>query len=153
MNDYSRITITLYIEKNYYVTSDSRSNKKNKDSSQIVSKAYTLFIRILKETNKIAIGKVVLKDKEHLVALRPYQRGIVMHQLKYLDEIKPMDEVENVSNTKQPTIEQKEINLGKTLVESLSSEQFDIGKYHDRYIRELEKLIMAKSKKYPKIVS
>ncbi|MDX1373897.1 MAG: Ku protein, partial [Nitrososphaeraceae archaeon] len=101
---------------------------------------------ILKETNKIAIGKVVLKDKEHLVALRPYQRDIVMHQLKYLDEIKPIDEVESISNIKQPTIEQKEISLGKTLVESLSSEQFDIGKYHDRYIRELEKLIMAKSK-------
>jgi len=103
-------------------------------------------MNILKDTNKIAIGKVVLKDKEHLVALRPYQRAIVMHQLKYLDEIKPMDEVDSISNIKQPAIQQKEISLGKTLVESLSSEQFDIGKYHDRYIKELEKLIIAKSK-------
>lgn len=137
----------LYIEKNYYIGPDSRSNtKKNKNSSAIVNKAYSLFIRILNETNKIAIGKVVLKEKEHLVALRPYQRGIVMHQLKYLDEIKPMDEVENISNTQQPKVDQKEINLGKTLVKSLSSEQFDIGKYSDTYIKELEKLIEAKSK-------
>lgn len=137
----------LYIEKNYYIGPDSRSNtKKNKNSSAIVNKAYSLFIRILNETNKIAIGKVVLKEKEHLVALRPYQRGIVMHQLKYLDEIKPMDEVENISNSQQPKVDQKEINLGKTLVKSLSSEQFDIGKYSDTYIKELEKLIEAKSK-------
>lgn len=137
----------LYIEKNYYIGPDSRSNtKKNKNSSAIVNKAYSLFIRILNETNKIAIGKVVLKEKEHLVALRPYQRGIVMHQLKYLDEIKPMDEVENISNSQHPKVDQKEINLGKTLVKSLSSEQFDIGKYSDTYIKELEKLIEAKSK-------
>ncbi|MFB5601023.1 MAG: Ku protein, partial [Nitrososphaeraceae archaeon] len=100
----------LYIEKNYYIGPDSRSNtKKNKNSSAIVNKAYSLFIRILNETNKIAIGKVVLKEKEHLVALRPYQRGIVMHQLKYLDEIKPMDEVENISNSQHPKVDQKEI--------------------------------------------
>ena len=35
----------------------------------------------------------MLREKEHLVALTAYQRGLVMHQLKYLDEIRPMDEV------------------------------------------------------------
>ena len=39
------------------------------------TRAYSLFVKILNETKKIAIGKVVLRDKEHLVALRAYQRG------------------------------------------------------------------------------
>lgn len=56
------------------------------------AKAYPLFVRILHETNTIAIGKAVLREKEHRVALRAYHRGLVMHQLKYLDEIRPMDE-------------------------------------------------------------
>ena len=50
---------------------------------------YTLFSRVISETNKMANpGKVVLKDKEHLVALHTYQRGIVINQLHYIDEIK-----------------------------------------------------------------
>ena len=52
-----------------------------------------ILVKILNETNKVAIGKVVLREKEHVIALRAYQRGLVMHQLKYLDEIRPMDEM------------------------------------------------------------
>ena len=136
----------LFIEKNYYIGPDSGTTKKKKNMSPSISKAYSLFIKILNETNKVAIGKVVLRDKEHLVALRSYQRGLVMHQLKYLDEIKPMDEIEGISSGEQPKVEDKELSLGKTLVDNLSNEQFDIGKYSDTYSKELEKLIEAKSK-------
>jgi DNA end-binding protein Ku len=41
---------------------------------------------------------VVLREREQLVALRAYQRGLVMHQLKYLDEIRPMDEIGNLNS-------------------------------------------------------
>ena len=136
----------LFIEKNYYIGPDAGITKKKKNTSPSNSKAYSLFVKILNETNKIAIGKVVLRDKEHLVALRSYQRGLIMHQLKYLDEIKPMDEVEGISSSQQPNVEDKELSLGKTLVDNLTSEQFDIGKYSDTYSKELEKLIEAKSR-------
>jgi DNA end-binding protein Ku len=136
----------LFIEKNYYIGPDAGTTKKKKNTSPSNSKAYSLFVKILNETNKVAIGKVVLRDKEHLVALRSYQRGLIMHQLKYLDEIKPMDEVEGISSSQHSKIEDKELSLGKTLVDNLTSEQFDIGKYSDTYSKELEKLIDAKSK-------
>ena len=136
----------LFIEKNYYIGPDAGITKKKKNTAPSNSKAYSLFVKILNETNKIAIGKVVLRDKEHLVALRSYQRGLIMHQLKYLDEIKPMDEVEGISSSQQPNVEDKELSLGKTLVDNLTNEQFDIGKYSDTYSKELEKLIEAKSK-------
>ena len=69
-----------------------------------------------------------------------------MYQLKYLDEIRPRDEAEGISNSQQPKIEDNELSLGKTLVDTLTSQQFDIGKYSDAYAKELEKLIEAKSK-------
>ena len=72
--------------------------EKNKKNGTI-DKAYTLFTRVINETNKIAIGKVVLKDREHIIALRAYQRGIVMHQLRYIDEVKPVDEVEGIDES------------------------------------------------------
>jgi hypothetical protein len=66
-----------------------------------------LFVNALNETNRITIGKVVLREKEHLVALRAYQRGLVMHQLKYLDEIKPMDEISELSSTDSSSHQQQ----------------------------------------------
>jgi DNA end-binding protein Ku len=131
----------LLIEKSYYV-----GPEKNKKTGTI-DKAYTLFAKVINETNKIAIGKVVLKDREHLVALRSYQRGLVMHQLRYIDELKPVNEVEGMDGaaSQQPQIDNKELSLGKTLVENLSSkEEFDISQYSDEYTKQLEKIINAK---------
>lgn len=129
----------IFIEKNYYLGPDP-GKKKNETSV----KAYSLFVKILNETKKIAIGKVVLREREQLVALRAYQRGFVMHQLKYLDEIRPMDEIGNLDSLQK--VDSKELSLGKTLVESLTTEKFDPGQYSDTYAKELEKLIEAKSK-------
>ena len=129
----------IFIEKNYYVGPDP--GKKKTEAS---IRAYSLLVKILHETGKIAIGKVVLREREHLVALRAYQRGLVMHQLKYLDEIRPMDEIGNLDSLQK--VDSKELSLGKTLVENLTTEKFDPGQYSDTYAKELEKLIEAKSK-------
>jgi DNA end-binding protein Ku len=137
----------LFVEKSYYVGPDIGKQKKgvsNTTSNAIPAKAYSLFVKILNETKKVAIGKVVLRDKEQLVALRAYQRGLVMHQLKYLDEIRPMDEVGGLDSSQK--IDANELSLGKTLVENLTAEEFDPGQYSDAYAKELEKLIEAKSR-------
>jgi DNA end-binding protein Ku len=129
----------IFVEKNYYIGPDV--GKKKVESA---AKAYSLFVKVLKETKNIAIGKVVLREKEHLVALRAYQRGLVMHQLRYLDEIRPMDEIDGIDAPQK--IDAKELSLGKTLVDNLKTEKFDPGQYSDTYAKELEKLIEAKSK-------
>ena len=132
----------IFIEKNYYVGPETGKKKKKNEVSS--NKAYSLLVKILNETNKVAVGKVVLKDREHVVALRAYQRGLVMHQLKYLDEIRPMDEIGPLDALQQ--VDSKELSLGKTLVENLTTEKFDLGQYSDSYAKELENLIEAKSK-------
>jgi DNA end-binding protein Ku len=129
----------IFVEKNYYIGPDV--GKKKVESA---AKAYSLFVKVLKETKNIAIGKIVLREKEHLVALRAYQRGLVMHQLRYLDEIRPMDEIDGIDAPQK--IDAKELSLGKTLVDNLKTEKFDPGQYSDTYAKELEKLIEAKSK-------
>jgi DNA end-binding protein Ku len=129
----------IFIEKNYYVGPDAGKKK-----SETSIKAYALFVKILHETGKIAIGKVVLREKEQLVALRAYQRGLVMHQLKYLDEIRPMDEIGGLESLQK--IDAKELSLGKALVDNLTTDKFDPGQYSDTYAKEIEKIIEAKSK-------
>jgi DNA end-binding protein Ku len=67
-----------------------------------------------------------------------------MHQLRYLDEIRPMDEIGNLDSLQK--VDSKELSLGKTLVDNLTTEKFDPGQYSHTYAKELEKLIEAKSK-------
>lgn len=125
-----------FIDDSYYVAADSKSGNE---------KPYVLLVKILNENNLVAIGKVILKDKENLVALRPYQRGLVMHILNYLDEIKPVDEIPEMGD-KKVKLDAQEISLGKLLVEKYRNNEFDIGEYSDTYVQELRKLIDAKSK-------
>src|SRR5919109_1974207 len=125
----------IFVQKSYYVAPDSKTP----------DKAYLLLVNILKNTNKVAIGKVVLREREQLVALRAFQRGIIMHILHYLEEIRPMDEINEISATATSKVKlgEQEVALGKILVEQLGSERFDIGNYSDAYSKELERLIEA----------
>jgi DNA end-binding protein Ku len=127
----------ILIEKSYYVAPGNNGGN---------NKAYSLFVKVLHETRKIAIGKVVFKDKEHIIALRPYQRGILMHMLHYIEEIRPVDEISELKGISRANVDSKELSLGKLLVENLSTEHFDISQYSDAYAKELEKLIDSKVK-------
>ena len=126
----------ILIDNSYYVAIDPKKGNE---------KAYALLVKILNENNIVAIGKVVLKDRENVIALRPYQRGLVMHVLNYLDDMKPVDEIPEMGNTKA-RLDPQEISLGKVLVQKYRSKEFDIGDYSDTYVQELRKLIEAKSK-------
>jgi len=142
----------LFVEKSYYIapdSSDKRARKKGKESSAptVQDKAYSLLVKVLHDTRKAAIGKVVLRGEgEQLVAIRAYQRGLVLHTLHYLNEIKPVEAITEISEARVPFIDEKESSLGQLLVENLTSEGFDISRYHDQYAEELEKLINAKAK-------
>jgi DNA end-binding protein Ku len=142
----------LFVEKSYYIapdSSDKRARKKIKGNSApaVQDKAYSLLVKVLHDTKKAAIGKVVLRgEKEHLVAIRAYQRGLVLHTLHYLSEIKPLEAITEISGAKVPSIDEKERSLGHMLVENLTTKDFDISRYHDEYTEELEKLINAKAR-------
>lgn len=85
-------------------------------------------------------------EREHLVAIRAYQRGLVLHTLHYISEIRPLEDIKEISETKVPHIDEKESSLGQLLVENLTSKDFDISRYEDEYTEQLEKLINAKAK-------
>ena len=145
----------LFVEKSYYIAPDSidKKRKKGKESSTssttpIQDKAYFLLVKVLHDTKKVANGKLVLKEgeKEHLIAIRAYQRGFIMHTLHYMDEIKPVEDIKEISETKVAEIDKNEMSLGKLLVENLTSKTFDISRYHDEYVEELKDLVKTKAK-------
>lgn len=122
----------IYFEKSYYVVPDKGGVK-----------AYSLFVEALRLANKAAIGKVVLRDKEYLVMLRPFKRGITMHVLHYLREVRDVDEMPELKNL--VVVSKEELELAKTLIGKLTEEEFDISKYKDQYTEALKKMIKAKA--------
>jgi DNA end-binding protein Ku len=118
-----------HYDKPYYIEPDKKSGK-----------AYRLLGDALKQTKKVAIARYVMKNKEHLAAIAPEGEYLVLHQLRYEDEIrKPELEIPKSSYTKAEL--EMAINLIKTL-----TKKFDPGKFHDTYTEKLEKVINAKAR-------
>ena len=105
-------------------------------------KAYSLFAEALRVAGKVAIGKVVMKNKEYLVAIRAYKKGLAMHVLHYLGEVRKIEELEELRGL--VTISERELELAQALIRQLSKESFDPGKFKDEYERALKELIKAK---------
>jgi len=99
---------------------------------------YRLLVRALEETGKVAIAKVVIRNKQHLAALRPWNGVLVLETMYYADEVVKPESVG--SKTK---LRKAEVEMAKSLVENLSA-KFDPEKYDDTYRKELLQLLRAK---------
>jgi DNA end-binding protein Ku len=103
-------------------------------------KPYRLLVRALEETGKVGIAKVVIRNKQHLACLRPYDGLLLLETMYYADEIRKPESVDGKVQVRKP-----EVEMAKSLVENLS-EPFEPGKYDDTYRKELLDLIRAKAK-------
>jgi len=103
-----------------------------------VEKAYFLLKEAMKESGKIAIGKVTMRGKEELVAIIPREEGLALVTLYYPDEIR---KIEIPITLELPTSE--ELELAKQLIEALSK-PLDLKAYKDKAYEALKELIEAK---------
>jgi DNA end-binding protein Ku len=104
---------------------------------------YRLLVRALDETGKVAIAKVVIRNKQHLAALRPWNGVLVLETMYYADEVREPQRVDGDAKLRKP-----EVEMAKSLVENLSAE-FDPKKYDDTYRKELLELLRAKAEGEP----
>jgi DNA end-binding protein Ku len=103
-------------------------------------KPYRLLVRALEETEKVGIAKVVIRNKQHLAALRAHDGRLILETMYYADEIREPDAVDSKGK-----LQKAEVEMAKSLVENLS-DSFKPDKYDDDYRRELLTLIRAKAK-------
>ena len=102
-------------------------------------KPYALLVRALSETGRVGVAKVVIRNKQHLAALRPYgDRALVLETMYYSDEVREPEVPE------LPDVRKAEVDMARSLVENLT-EEFEPDRYHDRYRDELLQLIRAKA--------
>lgn len=107
-------------------------------------KPYALFREALARTGTLGIGKLTLRQKQHLVAVQASGEALVLHLMRFAAELVDVDEF-NFPSAKQEPLRPQEIAMAEQLVANLS-ESFDPGKYTDEYTRNLRDIIKAKSK-------
>lgn len=123
----------LYFEQPYYLAPDPRGIK-----------PYKLLVDAMTELGKVAIGRIVLRSKERLVAIRPIDGVLCIETMRYADEVMPR---EGLLPEEESDVEltERERAMARQLVESLASETFEPEKFHDEYREQLLDLIERKA--------
>jgi DNA end-binding protein Ku len=107
-------------------------------------RAYALLTKAMTDERKVAVARFVLRNKEHLAALRPMGDVLTLTTMRFADEIVPPAELDGVIPEEVENPKKKELDMAKQLVGSLTSD-FEPDEFHDEYREELLARIEAKA--------
>ncbi len=122
----------LYFEQPYYLVPDAKGVK-----------PYKLLVEAMAELNKVAIGRIIVRSKERLVAIRTVDGMLCIETMRYADEVVSRDNL--VPDDGDIDLTERELAMARQLVESLASDHFEPEKYHDQYREQVLDLIERKA--------
>jgi DNA end-binding protein Ku len=135
----------IYYDHPYYLAPDTGAQK-----------AYRLLLDAMKEAGKVAIARVVIRSKEHLVAVRPRDDVLAMETMLFADEVIPAEALDELPQGAERPVRgakgaegavktsKRELDMARQLIESLSGD-FEPDKYHDEYRERVLDLIERKA--------
>src|SRR5580704_13292992 len=118
-----------YFDKTYYLAPDKGA-----------AKPYGLLTEALKETKRCAVGRWAARGKAHIVVLRPVGDVLVMQQLYFAADVRPVSELE----VPKPEVKAAELKLARQLIDQQSADQFDPSAYTDELRARIEAQIQKK---------
>jgi DNA end-binding protein Ku len=109
-------------------------------------KAYRLLLEAMKEAGRVAIARVVIRNKEQLVAIRPSGDALTMSTMNFADEVVSPEAIEEIGaeDGEKATATKRELDMAQQLIDSLTAD-FDPSKYHDTYRERVLELIERKA--------
>ncbi len=119
----------LYFERAYYLGPDKGGDK-----------PYTLLSSAMEETGRCAIASWAARGKQYLVLLRPFQKGLILEQLRYADELRAFSEVPRV----EAAVSDAELALAQQLIEQIAVNEFHPEQYEDAVKKRMEEVIARK---------
>jgi DNA end-binding protein Ku len=126
----SEIEAGVYLKSAYYLEPEA-----------VGVKPYALLRQALEKTGTVAIGKIALRDREHLCRLTLHEQGLLLNTLHWPDEIRSAGEL--AIPEESPDVPKKELDMAVMLVENMSA-HFDPARYHDNYREALIQVVEAK---------
>jgi DNA end-binding protein Ku len=124
----------IYFDHPYYLGPDKGAEK-----------AYALLVKAMADSNKVAVARFVLRNRENLAAIRPMGRVLTMATMRFADEVVSPDELGDLIPEDARKLDKREVEMAGQLIETLSGE-FDPDKYRDEYREELLALIERKAR-------
>src|SRR2546423_1107992 len=123
----------IYYDHNYYLAPSAGG-----------AKAYRLLLDAMRESGKVGIGKVVLRSKQQLAALRPTGDVLTLTTMLWGDEVLSPDRLDELGEIEEAQASDRELRMAEQLIESLSAE-FAPEKFHDEYREQVLELIERKA--------
>ena len=119
----------VYFDKAYYLSPDKGG-----------AKPYALFTKALRESKRCALGRWAARGKQYIVMIRPVDDGLVMQQLMYAGEVRPISEID----IPKMDVRDAELKLAKQLIDQQTSATFDPSQYTDDVTARIEAAVQQK---------
>src|SRR3954462_8526804 len=123
----------MYFEKPYYVV----------PADDLAEEAYVVLRDALRAAKKIGIGQLAMRGQEYVVALKPFEGGLVLETLRYADEVNKSSGFFRDIGDHTPDADL--LDMASMLIERKAGE-FDPAEFHNRYVDALHRLIEEKQK-------
>jgi DNA end-binding protein Ku len=108
------------------------------------AKPYRLLLEAMRESGKVGIGRLVLRTKQQLCALRPTGDVLTLSTMLFGDEVLAPDRLDELDAVSEAEASKRELTMARQLIDSLSNE-FDPGRYRDEYRDRVLELIERKA--------
>ncbi len=122
-----------YLEKPYYIVPNG---KEGADAFAVIRDA-------MKDKNRVALGRIVIAQREHIVTLEPMGKGMLATTLRFDYEVR--DEKDYFADVPSPRVTKDMVRLAEHILESKAT-RFDPRKFKDRYEQALKKLVQRKAR-------
>lgn len=123
----------IYFKHPYYLVPDTGGTK-----------AYALLRDAMRDAKKVALGRLVLRTKQYLAAIRPLDDVLVLETMLYADEVIPTSQLDDLPQEGDVEVRDRELRMARQLIASLSAD-FEPEKFHDDYRERVLELIEAKA--------
>ena len=120
----------VFFEKAYYLGPSAGGGK-----------TYNLLSTAMRKQNKVGVANWVSGGKQHLVVLRPYEEGLILHTMYYADEVRDFGAID-VEHT---AVREKEIGMAEMLIDQLTEKKFNPLQFEDEYRERVLERIKAKA--------
>lgn len=121
-----------YLDSPYYLVPDGKTG----------ADAFAVIRDAMKDQDRVALARVVLSNRERIVAIEPMGKGLIATTLRYAYEIR--DEKEFFEDIKTPKISKDMVDLAVHILDSKAA-HFDASKFEDEYENALKKLVKQKA--------
>lgn len=121
----------IYYDNPYFIAPDG----------EIALEAYITLREALRDSGNVALGQIVLSNKERIVAIKPYGKGMVMETLRYSYEVRRAEDY--FGDIKSVAVDKEQLKLAEQLIDSKKAD-FNPDQFEDRYQQGLQEIINAK---------